>query len=288
MRLPRPFGLNFEPTNAEATAMANISRPFQVALAGVVVLAAVWLFALRGHNNSSESTSSTPAASAAAASSGSAPSSSSATASTTPAAEEKAAAAKTPVYHGAAPGVQGLSSAIAKAHGAVAASQANAHQLESKSAQASTAGGTAASAPSAAAASAPAASAAATAAGSKAAGTSSATHPASLLSAPARQRAVEKAIARGDVTLILFWDRRGADDLADAKAVRLVSGGHSHVSVQLASAKEVADFGTITRGVQVYGTPTVLVVGKSGQATVLTGLTDRFALAQAIEEARHA
>ena len=99
---------------------------------------------------------------------------------------------------------------------------------------------------------------------------------------------MEHAIARGDVAVILFWDSKGADDLADAAAVLGLLHGHSHIAVELATAGEVAQFGTITRGVQVFGTPTVLVVGKSGKATVLTGLTDRFALAQAVEEARKA
>ena len=40
------------------------------------------------------------------------------------------------VYHGSAPGVEGLTKAIAKAHGAVSTSEGNARQLEEKSAQA--------------------------------------------------------------------------------------------------------------------------------------------------------
>jgi FtsZ-interacting cell division protein ZipA len=274
--------------------MANISRPFQVALAGVVLLAAVWLFALRGHSSPTEPT---PAASAPTASaSSSAPSPSAA------AAQEKSAAAKTPVYHGSAPGVQGLSSAIAKAHHAVATSQANARQLEEKSAQASGTSTTPSSgSTSAPAASAPAASSATSTrsasaakpstaqAQTKAATPGSATHrPSPSTFTATRQVAVEQAIARGDTAVILFWDAKGAEDLADAAVVKALRRANSHVAVELATANEVAAFGTITRGVQVYGTPTILVVAKSGQATVLTGLTDRFALAQAIDEARKA
>jgi hypothetical protein len=280
--------------------MANISRPFQVALAGVVVLAAVWLFALRGHSHPTESTAASGHVTASASgSSASAP---------TAAAGEKAAAAKTPIYHGSAPGVQGLSSAIAKAHGAVATSQTNAAQLEAKSAQASSPGSTSTPATSIPAASTPAASApAASSAASShtapsakpstartqtsAAASTKATHPSSSSSSTStltRQIAVEHAIAGGDVAVILFWNSKGADDRADAAAVRSLLQGHSHVAIELATSAEVAAFGTITRGVQVYGTPTVLVVGKSGQAIVLTGLTDRFALAQAIDEARTA
>ena len=39
---------------------------------------------------------------------------------------------------------------------------------------------------------------------------------------------------------------------------------------------------------QVYGTPTLLIVNRKGQTITLTGLQDSFAIAQAIAEARHA
>src|SRR6476646_1278256 len=108
--------------------MTQISRPFQIALAAMVLLAAVWFVALRGHSGGSESSGSS-------ASSASAP---------------PAAPAKTPaksagsggaprggsVYHGPAPGLEGLTRAITKAQGAVALSQRNAKQLQEKSAQA--------------------------------------------------------------------------------------------------------------------------------------------------------
>jgi hypothetical protein len=61
-----------------------------------------------------------------------------------------------------------------------------------------------------------------------------------------------------------------------------------NVAVQVASSHEAAAFGTITRGIQVYGTPTVLVVGSKGQTTTLTGLQDAYAIEQAIQDARHA
>ena len=102
--------------------MAQISRPFQIALLAMVVLAGVWFFALQGHSSSGGSS-----AIRARARAGASPS----------AAAKKAAGAPTTVYHGAAPGVEGLSRAIANAHKAVATSEQNAKQLASKSAQAS-------------------------------------------------------------------------------------------------------------------------------------------------------
>jgi hypothetical protein len=59
------------------------------------------------------------------------------------------------------------------------------------------------------------------------------------------------------------------------------------VAIEVASPHEVASFGSITRGVQVYGTPTLLVVNGKGQTTTLTGLQDAYAIKQAIRETQH-
>ncbi len=115
--------------------MAQLSRPYQIALAVVAVLGLVWAVALRAHGPGSSPSEpvSTKATAAATSSAGTA----SASSSTNAAAEAKAAAAPTPIYHGAAPGVEGLTRAIAKAHGAVATSQRNAQELQHKSGEAS-------------------------------------------------------------------------------------------------------------------------------------------------------
>src|ERR1700684_234783 len=108
--------------------MAQLSRPYQIALGVIVVLGLIWAVALRGHASSpSEPVPTSPSASIP----------TTTASNTSAAAEAKAAAAPTPIYHGAAPGVEGLTRAIAKAHGAVATSQQNARQLQSKSSEAS-------------------------------------------------------------------------------------------------------------------------------------------------------
>ncbi len=53
-----------------------------------------------------------------------------------------------------------------------------------------------------------------------------------------------------------------------------------------ASAGQVTYFGSITRGVQVTGTPTLLIINKHGRTIILTGLQDAYAIRQAIAEAR--
>ena len=100
--------------------MSQISRPYQIALVVLVLAAATWFVAFGRHSSSGGgSSASSSAPSASSQSSGGSPDSSS-----------------SQVYHGSAPGVEGLTKAVAKAHGAVAASEANAHKLEEKSAQA--------------------------------------------------------------------------------------------------------------------------------------------------------
>lgn len=286
--------------------MAQISRPFQIAAAAVVLLLGVWLFAIHGHSNSSSSEPAAPASSP------------------TPsaAAQEKKAAAPTPVYHGSAPGVSGLTRAIAKAHGAVATSQHEARQLEQRSAAASdeperTASApashptalspaTSTSHPTSVAASAPAHSAAKLTPATKAAPKSAATRTSGV---PANQALVEGELKQGKVVIVLFWNRHGSDDVLVHRELQLLVRVHhvaakakaeevrhtdrffgleldKKIAVHESPASAVATYGSVTRGVQVYGTPSIVIVGPSHKAEVITGFTDAYSIEQAIEEAR--
>jgi hypothetical protein len=275
--------------------MAQLSRPYQIALAAVAALGLVWAVALRAHGSSP---SEPPPAKSAAAIASSATHSSGASSSTSAAAEAKAAAAPTPIYHGAAPGVEGLTRAIAKAHGAVASSQQNAQELQRKSGQASeeaqassttpTGGGSVATQHSLATstiahgtakrASQQAATKARGQAGAKA-------HPGRT----APQVAVEAELAHGKTVLLVFWDPKSSVDrdvLVQADA--LAGGSKGTVTVHAARANQVGLFGKITEVVHVYQTPTILIVNRQGVVSTLTGLTDVFSLQQAEQEARAA
>jgi hypothetical protein len=296
--------------------MAQISRPFQIALLAMVVLAGVWFFALQGHSSSGGS-SSTASAPAPAPTPG--PS----------AAANKPAGAPTPVFHGAAPGVEGLSRAIANAHKAVATSEQNAKQLAGKSAQASSPapnGGVTAPSPAATPtipATAPKVSTAphptaSTPVTTKAVAPTNAVTPTTAKSPvtapnriPARQALVETQLKQGAVVAILFWNPKSAVDVAVQRELQLLLAVHhglrkdsknpvisrlvkatgveltSKIAVNEARASQVALFGSITRAVQVYQTPTILIVNEKGQTTTLTGLNDAFSIEQAIDEARH-
>ncbi len=269
--------------------MAQLSRPYQVGLLAVALLVAAWLVLLQGHGGGS-----THASVAA-----SAPTAPTVTARATPLPARKGSSAATAnngstIYHGSAPGVEGLTRDIAKAHGAVAISQTEAHQAEHETgestptaASGSTTPSTVTSAaPSTAASAAPSATSTTSAkAPAKTPAKSAAPGAAGSNASVSRQRAVEAQLARGKTVVILFWNPKGADDVAVHKAVNELRS-QPGVAIQEASAGEVASFGTITRGVQVYGTPTILIVTKSGKTTTLTGLQDAYAIRQAIGEAR--
>ncbi len=285
--------------------MAQISRPFQIALGAIVLLAGVWLFALHGHSSSSgePSSSATPSSSQSASSPASSASSSSPAASSAASGEAQAnaAAAPTHVYHGAAPGVEGLTKAIAKAHETVANSQTSAKQVEHESATATPRAGASTTYPegkpssssSSSSAAATRTSSSTTVSKSAVKSTSSKTSGSGAATATttslANQGLVEGQLHAGRVVLVLFWNPLGSDDVAVFRQSLLVAHHErGHVAVLPAEADEVASFGSITRGVQVYGTPTLLVVGKKGQTQVITGLTDAYAIEQAITEITHA
>jgi hypothetical protein len=216
--------------------MAQVSRPFQIALAAVVLFAVVWFVALQGHGSSSGSTpvASTPARTAAA--------------------QAKAAAAPTKVYHGAA----GTSATVVTKHVV--------H--------------------------------------------TPVPHKVAAHGIPAQQAAVERELKRGEVAVVLFWNKKGADDVAVREELQILLAAHHEIralghekqvhkllkivglelekkiAVHYASASQVASFGSFTRTVQVYGTPTILIINRHGAVTTLSGLTDAFAIEQTIDEAR--
>lgn len=291
--------------------MDQISRPFQIALVAVCLFAGVWFFALRGRSTSTSTgaSGSTPVATASSPSvskpASSSPASSSSTASVT--ARAKAEAKTGHIYHGPIPGLEGLTRDIARAHGAVAAvgatPSAPAATHASSSANTATHTSTAATHTSGAR-SAPA--------------VSTSTIKRAPIRArsgagrtPARQVLVEDALHEGKIAVILFWNPKGTDDAIVNDELKLLEAVHHLIKSQprtpqlrkeleasglelekrfaafVSTAGQVASYGSITRGVQVYGTPTVLIVNKSGQTTVLTGLQDAFSIEQAIDEARN-
>jgi hypothetical protein len=291
--------------------MAQISRPFQIALVAVVLLAGVWFFALQGHSSgtggsgSSPTVASTstpaPAATPAKAAKGAATAHTAAGAHAARSGSANGVSGPTHVYHGPAPGVEGLTRAIVRAHEAIATNEHKNGEIQNRSAQvageATSTTGSSSPAKSSTAPTSHASTAKPSTAVSKPSAAASKPSPSSARSSTSSQspslaqQTVEATVAAGGVAIVYFWNPRGSDDLADAKSlfevVRGAPKAHELVVAQYATAQQVAEYGSITRGVQVYSTPTMLVINKAGHAIVLTGLQDRFTIDQAVEEALH-
>lgn len=104
---------------------------------------------------------------------------------------------------------------------------------------------------------------------------------------PASQATIAAELHQGKTVLLLFLNPRGYDD--DATAIDTTEVAHKlrhHVAAHFALASQVNSFGSITRNIQVYQTPTLLIVNPKREVTTVTGLTDEFALEQAIAEAK--
>ncbi len=263
--------------------MAQLSRPFQIALVSVCLLAAVWFFALQGRSTSTGGSGSAPAVTAStpsvAKASGTGATHTAATAAVV--ARAKAEAKTGHIYHGPVPGLEGLTRDIARAHGAVAAIGASPSNPASTGDHAASSASATVQHP----ASAPRSASAATGTTATRTRTAHKTAGASATSSLSGQHAVEADLAKGDVVVLLFWNPSGTEDISVHHAVRAVKSAN-HVVVQEAAASQVASFGSVTRGVQVYTTPTILVIAKTGKAIVLTGVQDAFSIEQAIAEAR--
>jgi hypothetical protein len=285
--------------------MDQISRPFQIALVAVCLFAGVWFFALHGHSSSTNSTASTTTVTASAPAASKPASSTAASATSTAAvtAKAKAEAKSGHIYHGPVPGLEGLTRDIARAHGAVAAT-GESPSTASAPASSHSSSSTPATARHPAKTSAPTAST-----------PTVKSQPIKAKSGagrtPARQVLVEDALHEGKIVVILFWNSKGVDDTIVNGELRLLEAVHHLIKAQprtaqlrkalkasglelnksfaafVSTAGQVASYGSITRGVQVYGTPTVLIVNKSGKTTVLTGLQDALSIEQAIDEARN-
>jgi hypothetical protein len=113
------------------------------------------------------------------------------------------------------------------------------------------------------------------------------TTPANGTSAPAMQATVASELKQGKVVLLLFWNPKSTSDSVVHKQVEIAARKLGRgVVVHTASAAQVGAFGSITRDIQVYQTPTLLIVNPKSQVTTVTGYTDAYALEQTIREAR--
>lgn len=271
--------------------MTQISRPFQIALAAMALLVAVWFIALRGHSSGSESSGSAASSSAQPATPQQASGSSSGSGS---GGSSGSASSPSSTYHGSAPGVAGLTRAIAKARGAVAQSEQSARQSQQSTEKASSSGSTQSGQTSSTSAShagsstsSPAKAAPHGAVKTKPGASGAGTHAKSGV--PAMQLQVEGQLKHGKTVAILFWNPQGSVDAVVHRELQAAASKFAgKLAVHNARSSQVGSFGTFTRAVQVYSTPTILLINTKGVTSSVTGLTDVFSIEQAVGEVKRA
>ena len=242
--------------------MSQVSRPMQVLLVATVAFAAVWFVALRPKADDGGG-SSAPA----------------------PAAQPADTGAKSSL-----PGSLGTS--VDKARGAARTSDAaNARRdaAEQKSTGEPATTSTASSGSSSPASTASAAGSAA-AAGSKRTVASSpskrvAARRLARTGASAAPARIAAAVARGQVAVVLFWDRSTPVDRMVRAEVGRTGVRTKDVFVAAVPISQVSKYDTVTRGIQVLQAPTVVVIDRKHEAKLLTGYVDGSEIAQAVADA---
>jgi len=73
--------------------------------------------------------------------------------------------------------------------------------------------------------------------------------------------------------VVLFYNKRGADDRGVLRQLKDVNRRGGKVAIHVARIGRVGEFQAITRGVQILTSPTVLVISPDKQARTITGFT---------------
>ena len=92
-------------------------------------------------------------------------------------------------------------------------------------------------------------------------------------------------IRRGKVVVLLFWNAKGADDVATRGAVRGLSRHGGKVAVHVIPISRVGQYESITQGVTVNQSPTTLVIDRKRRSRAIVGLSERGELTQAVNDA---
>jgi len=96
---------------------------------------------------------------------------------------------------------------------------------------------------------------------------------------------VNSALGAGKVVVLLFYNRSSSDDRAVRAELAGLARRRGRVLVGEAPLREVSRFPSVTQGVQILQSPTVVVIDRRRQAELLVGYTDRFELDQLVVSA---
>ena len=100
-----------------------------------------------------------------------------------------------------------------------------------------------------------------------------------------REAKVVNDIKAGKVVVMLFWNSKGADDVATRSAVSRLSRHGGKVAVHVVPISRVGQYESITQGITVGQSPTTLVIDKERRSRAIVGLSERVELSQVVNDA---
>jgi hypothetical protein len=92
----------------------------------------------------------------------------------------------------------------------------------------------------------------------------------------------QRALDKGKVLVLLFWNGKSSDDRSVHGAVKSLSTHGGKVFKDVSRLSAIGNYSAVTNGVPVLGSPTVIVVGKRKQAVSFTGFVDKTNIDQAV------
>lgn len=103
--------------------------------------------------------------------------------------------------------------------------------------------------------------------------------------AAGREHAVERALRTNEVIALLFYNSRGADDLAVRAELAGISVRGARILKLAVPLEELSRYPAVTNQVPVVQSPTLVLIDGSHRAHLLVGYTTGFELAQRITDA---
>lgn len=94
--------------------------------------------------------------------------------------------------------------------------------------------------------------------------------------------AAQRALDQGKVLVLLFWNGKSSDDRSVHGAVKSLSTHGGKVFKDVSRLSAIGNYSAVTNGVPVLGSPTVIVVGKGKHAVSFTGFVDKTNIDQAV------
>ena len=96
----------------------------------------------------------------------------------------------------------------------------------------------------------------------------------------------ERAVADNRKVVILFQNPKGIDDRAVARSVRVLDRRTKKVVVLTDDVRNADRYGSMVEDLGVNQAPAIVVIGRSGKASLIEGYIDAESLVQVVADAR--